>query len=111
MGTRFLNWAMKKGGTIFELWRIWAVTKSLIRLIWCVPYALLHRRGLKKLSYADDIWFADDQWHLSWQRDGLSLRGSRGNVIIALIRKRVHTNIWVTKSAMRHIRENIRKTP
>ena len=103
MGTKLLNWAMKKGGVYFELWRIWAVFKSLIRLIWRVPYALFSRHGLKVLSRADDVLFIDGLWYIEWLRDGFSLRGSKLEVITALIRKDLHTASWVTRSAIRNI--------
>ena len=103
MGTKFLNWANKKGGNLFQLWRIWAVFKSLIRLIWQVPYAILFTRGLKKLSRADDVLFIDGLWYIEWLRDGFSLRGSRIFCITTLIRKDLHRASWVTKSALRHI--------
>lgn len=87
---RLLNMAMKKGGNWFQLWRIYACVKCLLRLIWRVPYALLSRRGLKKLSRADDVLFIDGIWYIEWLRDGFSLHGSRKRVITALIRKGLH---------------------
>jgi len=109
MSTRFLNWAMKRGGVIFELWRVWAVTKSLTRLTWRVPYALLHKRGMKSLSRADDVWFIDGLWYLEWLRDGISFRGPRVAFITYQIKEDLHSASWVTRSAIRHIKEDLKE--
>ena len=101
---RLVNWAMKRGGTTFEVWRVWAGFKGLARLVWRIPLALAFNHGLRVLSRANDVWQADGLWHFYWQRDGLELSGSRVGVVYALARDQIHTNRWVIKSAWQRIR-------
>ncbi len=88
---------------LFEMWRIWVSIKTLGRLVYRLPMALLTTNGLRRYARADDVFKRNGEYYIEWLRDGMSFHGKKMSVIRALIRKDIHDSWWFIRRSLRNL--------